>query len=47
VWNAHIVTMLERIGNVGDFRQVNIGQTQVAETRALTAGGRTGRYDLG
>jgi len=47
VWNAHIVTMFERIGNVGNFRKANIGQTQVAETRAPTAGCRKDCYTLG
>src|ERR1700737_3133565 len=47
VRGAHVVTMLERIGNVGDFRQVNIGDTQVAETRALTGGDGSDRYNRG
>jgi hypothetical protein len=39
--------VLQRIGNVGYFREANIGEPQIAEARALTAGGRKNRYTLG
>jgi hypothetical protein len=39
--------MLQRIGDVGYFGEANIGEPQIAETRALTAGGRENRYTLG
>jgi hypothetical protein len=38
--------MLERIGNVRNFRKSNIGQTEVSKPGALTGGGRNGSYDL-
>jgi hypothetical protein len=44
---AHVVSVLERIGNVGDFREANVGETQVSKAGALTGGGGTGSYYLG
>jgi hypothetical protein len=39
--------VLQRIGDIGYFSEPNIGEAQIAETRALTAGGRKNRYTLG
>jgi hypothetical protein len=38
--------MLERIGNVRNLREPNIGQTKVSKAGALTGGGRNGNDNL-
>jgi hypothetical protein len=44
---AHVVSVLQRIGNVGDFRKANVGETEVSKAGALAGGGRRGSYYLG